>query len=180
MADLHSYKTAFEPIGLPRETLHLIKTDEELDVEIVSVGALPWYQHNFGAQTAATWSLNNEATPLEVSSMELAQYRIIVLDDYQLYLKNPSGVEQWRSSRQRFFLPQFPTDPDATWMQEFLFKMSEFFVWENDNTPRWDIYPPVTLTRASVVFTGWRYKVKRATVRGKTDVWVNGWGSIKG
>lgn len=177
--DGYTYKTAFEPVALPGESLHLIKTDQELDVEIVSVGAMPWYQHNFGAQTAATWSLNNEITALEMSSLELAQYRIIVLDDYQLYLKNPSGVEQWRTSRNRFFLPQFPTDPGTDWMQQFLFKMSEFFVWENDNTPRWDIYPPQTLTRASVVFSGWRFKVKKTAVRGRANVYVNGWGSSR-
>ena len=176
MADLYVFRAQFQPILLPGETAHIIKADGELDVECRAVGALPEYQKDFGSVTSGTWLLNQTDTNLEMNDLQLSHLRIRVQDDVQLYLKNPSSVEQWRTMRTKFYLPKFPTleDPVSGILAEFLWAASEFFVWE-DEDPSFDFYPLATSSKCRVLFSGWRYSVKKIPGKGKITLWVNAW-----
>lgn len=178
MADLYVFKSNFEPILLPRETAHLITAEEEFDAECVAVGALPWYQKDFGALTAATWDTDNEDANLEMSTNELAQFRMRIVDDMSLRFNNLAPTRQWRTSKTDFYLKQFPQATGEDFLKEFFFKASEFFVFEDD-TPRFDFYSDITLATARVIFSGWRFRLKRISMRGKVDIWVSGWPSGK-
>lgn len=175
MADLYPHKAEFEPLYLPGETVHLVKADGELDVEIKAIDAMPRYQANFGAVTAATWSLNNTDTNLRLNKMELAQFRIIVIDDIQLYLSNPASTQHWRSSLTRFFLPQFPDDDN--FLQHFIFGASQFYIWEDTNDPSFDIYPQRTLASSRVWFMGYKFSCRGISTRGVRTLYVNSWPS---
>ncbi len=162
---------------MPGETAKLVTANQTIDVECLAVGALPEYQKDFGALTAATWDTDNEDTNLEMQDWEIAQYRVRVVDDMKLRLNNPGSVRQWRTKGTDFYLRQFPTVPEEQFLQEFLFKASEFFVYEDDTTPRFDFYSDVASLTSRVLFSGWRFKVRKSNVPGRMTIWVSGWPS---
>ena len=177
MADLYAFKTHFEPVFLPGETAKLITTSKTVMVECVAVGALPEYQKDFGALTAATWDTDNEDTNLEMSTNELSQLRMRVVDDVKLRFNNLGPTRQWRTSKTDFYLRQFPQDAGYDFLAEYLFKASEFFVFEDD-TPRFDFYSDIALATSKVLFSGWRYKVREVPgAMSKMTIWVSGWPS---
>ena len=181
MPDLFRYSNAFEPILLENMTATLFGSEIEVEGKNVvckAVMALPEYYKDFSSLTAATWDTDNEDVNLEVGTMELAQYRMRILDDMQCRLKNPSAVEQWRTLKNKWYLPQFPTSDQEQWLKTFLWKASEFFVFE-DTTPRFDFYSPVALTTSRVLFSGWKYKLQKIDTKGKIEIWINSWPSGK-
>ena len=183
MVDLYRYSNAFEPILLENmtATLHGASIAQEgLNVVCRAVSALPEYYKDFGALTAATWDSDNEDTNLELGTMELAQYRMRILDDMQCRLKNPSSVQQWRTRAANFYLPQFPQDAEDDFLKVFFWKASEFFIFEDNDTPRFDFYSPVALGTARVLFSGWKFKLDRIMQKGKIDIWINAWPAMTG
>lgn len=170
------FSSEFDPILLPRETAHIITANEEFDAECVAVGALPEYVKDFGSLVAATWDTDNEDTNLELSTLELAQLRMRVVDDIKLRFNNLAPTRQWRTSKTDFYLRQFPLEAGEDFLKEYLFKASEFFIYEND-TPRFDFYSDITLGTSRVRFSGWRLKLKKITAPGKIPIWVSGWPS---
>lgn len=174
MADLYPMKFDFEPLYLPGETVRLVKSDGEIDVEIKAVDGLPLYQADFGSQTATTWDLNNTDQNLRMNKFEFSQLRIRVLDDVQLYLSNPASVQRWRTSLTRFYLPQWP---DEDFLQRFFFAASQFYIWEDVNDPSFDIYPPRTLPEARVQFMGYRFSCRQIKTKGARTLYVNAWPS---
>ena len=180
MADQQKYSNSFEPILLEGHTATLYGSGqavEGLNVVCKAVGALPEYQKDFGALTAATWDTDNEDTNLEIGTMELAQYRMRILDDMQVRLKNPSSVQQWRTNKTNFYLPMYPQEEGQDWLKNFLWKVSEFFVFEDDNTPRFDLYSAKTLATSRVLFSGWKFKLQKISGKGRIDIWINAWPS---
>jgi len=179
MADLYKYHSDFVPILLEGMTARLFGSEIEaqgLNVVCKAIVALPERYKDFGAVTAATWDTDNEDTGLELNDLELGQFRMRIVDDMQCRLKNPSPVTLWRTTDANFYLPQFPTDASETFLKEFFWKASEFFVYE-DTTPRFDFYSSVALTTARVLFSGWKIKVSRIAAQGKIDIYVNSWPS---
>ena len=170
------YSLDFEPLLLEGMTATLFGSEipsEGINVICKGVGALPEYQCNFGALTAATWDSDQEDTNLEQPDMTLAQYRMRVMDDMKVQLKHPASVSQWRSLRTNFYLRKFPEGTD-NFLQKFLWMSSEFLVWE-DTTPRFDLYSEVAQAAAIILFSGWRFKMAKITEKGRVDVWVNSW-----
>ena len=176
MADQYSFKTQFEPIFLPGETAKLITETTQANVECVAVGALPEYVKNFGALTALTWSNDNQDTNLEMTTWELAQLRMRILDDFKLVFNNLSPTRQWRTAKTDFYLRQWPQQTGEDFLKEFLFKVSEFFIFEDD-TPRFNLYSDMGTTKSTIVFSGWRFRVKQTTAVPKTIIRVSGWPS---
>ena len=179
MADQYIFKTNFEPVFLPGETARLITASATIDVECAAVGALPEYQKDFGALTATTWDTDNEDTNLEMATFELSQLRMRVVDDMQLRFNNLAPTRQWRTAKTDFYLKQFPEESGEDFLKEFLFKASEFFIYEDD-TPRFDFYSDIALLTSRVKFSGWRFKVKKlmaGTPVPRMTIWVSGWPS---
>lgn len=173
------FSPAFDPILLPNETALLRGpsfTKEGQPVRCRWVGALPEYQKDFEDLTAAVWLTDQEDTNLELNSLELGQMRMRVLEDIKLRLNNPLSTKQWGTVRTRFQLSQFPTEPGQDWLKELLFRMSEFFVWE-DETPRFDLYSADTVTISRVLFTGWKLsveKIAKGELTSRQEIWVSG------
>ena len=179
MVELYRYSHNFDPILLEGLTATLFGSelpDTGLNVKCKAVVAMPERYVSFGALTASTWDTDNEDTGLELNKFEFGQFRMRILDDMQCRLKNPAAVSLWRSTRADFYLPQYPMEPGQDFLKEYLFRASEFFVWEDD-TPRFDFLSPVALTTSRVLFSGWRFKVAKITEKGKIDIFVNSWPS---
>ena len=177
MAELYTFKTVFEPVLLPKEQARLITSSNRIDIEVIAVGALPQYTKDFGALSAASWDTDNEDTNLEMADFEMSQLRMRVDDNMKVRLNNLSSTRQWRTSKGTFFLPQFPTDAGEDFLKEYLFKASEFFVFEKD-TPRFDLYSDVALLTSRITFSGWRYRVRKMMgANPQKVIWVSGWPS---
>ena len=144
-----------------------------LNVKCVSVGALPEYQKDWSTLTTVTWSRDNEDTNLEMGPMELAQLRMRILDDFKVELKHPAAVQQWRTARTNFYLRQWPGDEDDAY-KNYLWRASEFFVYE-DTTPRFDLYSELTRTQNRIMFSGWKFKLRKITEPGRIILWINSW-----
>ena len=182
MPDLFRFSNSFEPILLENMTATLFGSEinpEGLPVVCKAVMALPEYYKDFGALVAATWDTDNEDTNLEVGTMELAQYRMRILDDMKCRLKNPSAVQQWRTSKTNFYLPKFPTDVADEFLKNYFFKASEFFVFQDDATPRFDFYSDLVSTTARVLFSGWKFKLERLPTKGRIEIWISSWPSSR-
>ena len=177
MPDLFRYSNSFEPILLEGMTATLKGSEiaeEGLNVVCKAVIALPEYQKDFGALLAGQWTTDQEDANLELQDWEFGQFRMRVQDDIQVRLNNPSPTKLWRTKSQNFILPQFPTVISEDWLKQFLFKASEFFVFE-DTTPRFDLYSVIALAKSRILFSGWKFKLARYTAKGKIDLWVNSW-----
>ena len=177
------YSNDFEPILLEDMTATLFGHDlpeTGLNVKCLAVGALPEYYKDFGALSAAQWDSDNEDTNLEMNPWEIAQLRVRVLDDMQMRLKHSPATQQWRTKGTNFYLPQFPVDPEFDWLKVYLWKASEFFIWE-DNTPRFDFYSPVALSNSRVLFSGWRFKLTKLAEgeKARVKIWISEWPSGK-
>ena len=176
MADLYAYKGNFDPILLPGETARLVTSSERMDIECVAVGALPEHYKDFGALVAVTWDRENTDTDLEMNDNELAQYRMRILDDVKMEFNNLGPTKQWRTARANFYLRQYPQNEGEDFLKEFMFKASEFFVYEDD-TPRFDFYSDIALTTCRVLFSGWRLAIKKVQGLPKQSktILVSGW-----
>ncbi|MBA7603050.1 hypothetical protein ES703_10152 [subsurface metagenome] len=164
----------FVPALEPGDTAHLVTAQKVINVEVIANGALPEKIKDFGALVAGTWDTDNENTDLELNQYELAQYRMLVLDDILLRFNNLSPTRQWRTSKADFVLGQYPSEPGEDHLKTFLWASSEFFVYEAD-TPRFDFYCPRASGTSRVKFSGWRFKVREIAVRGKKTLWISGW-----
>jgi hypothetical protein len=179
------FNSEFNPILLPNETCTLFGAEFPKDGQPVrcrAVGALPEYVADFGTQTAGTWDRDNEDSNLKMASLELAQYRMRVLDNMRVQLRHPSAVQQWRTNNTNFYLRQFPNSGAWDPLKDFLFRASEFFVFEDTVTPRFDIYPYVTLTASRIWFGGWRFKLELITaaeLTSKQEIYIDSWPSGK-
>lgn len=175
---MNRYSNSFEPLLLEGQTATLYGTDcpeGGLNVECIAVGAMPEYYKDFGALAATQWDLDQEDTNLEMNPLELGQFRMRILDAMKCRLKNPSSVEQWRTMRTNFELPQFPRDDDD-FLKCFMWKASEFFVFEK-NTPRFDLYSTFAQTTSGILFSGWRFKLREISKPGVIKMWWDSWPS---
>jgi len=169
----------FEPVLLENDTATLKGTglpEEGLNVQCIAVGGLPEYHANFGALVAGQSDSDQTDTNLEMNTMEMAQYRMRVVSEMRLQLKHPGSVSQWRTKNVQFYLPQYPIEGPSK-IQEYLFAVSEFFVFE-DNTPQFDLYANRAQLAAYVLFSGWRFKFKKITQPGKITLYTSEWPSV--
>lgn len=178
MPDQYQFKTDFEPILLPGQTVQIKKADGQLGIRIEAVGALPTRLHDFGTVTSDT--LGQEVTALEMGSGMLGQYRMVIRDKFELEMTHPdTTMRQWRNKSTNWRLGPIPVS-SGDWgaLDKFQFAASEFFVYE-DETPRFDIYKlnSIPSVEAHVTFVGYRYKFSKLPngKNGMFDLYVNSW-----
>lgn len=147
----------FRPFFRIGDLVQVIRSGGVDQVAIRYVSALPNYRHDFGQISAS--STDNEATELEVDEGQMAQFRFSPAENLEVEIDNPQGVEQWRTSSQRFRILPWLNAPDIreteAQMREI---MSQFWVFEK-TTPRFNLFPLPSgqQTEAYVEFFGWRY-----------------------
>lgn len=179
MPELFRYNNSFEPLLLEGYTVTLYGAglpDIGKNVRCVGVGALPEYYNNFGAVTANVWLTDVQDTNLIMNTMEFSQLRMRVVDDVRLRLRNSAPVQQWRTRDTPFYLPQFPQTPGEDFLKEFLFKASEFFIWQ-DQSPMFEFFSSIGSARSGVLFSGWRFKIEEIQEKGRFSIWLSDWPS---
>lgn len=168
----------FDPLLLDGDTATLRGaglSEDGLNIRCVSVGAMPEYAEDYGALTATVWLEDQQDTNLEMNPMELSQLRMRVMFDGKVRLKNSPAVQQWRTMRTIFYLPQWSEEwPDA--VANFYWRASEFFVYSN-NIPSTSLYSDRTQTVSVVLYMGWRFRLQEIKEKGKFDIWISDWPS---
>lgn len=178
MPELYRYSDNFDPIFLEGFTAKIFGSGLPQDgknVRCVSVDAMPEYINDFGALTAGVWLTDQQDNNLEMNTYELSQLRIRVIDDVQVRLRNSPPVQRWRTLRTAFYLPQFPQGDDE-FLKRWLWKASEFFVWEN-NDPMFEMFSSIATTTCRLLFAGWRFKMEEIKEPGRFNLWINDWPS---
>ena len=174
MADLHIYRRTLEPILLPGETANLLMAKGLVRAKVLAVTALPEYIKDFGALSAASTTTGQSDSNLQLNTLELAQLRMRVLDDFRVKLYNPAPTKLWVTAKTDFWLPKFPDDPD--FLREFFWQASEFFVWEDDY-PNFDLVAVGAVAKSRIAFSGWKYKIVEIKEPGKVSIWIGSWPS---
>lgn len=157
----------FRPFFRIGDLVRVIRSSGVDDVVIRYVSALPGFRYDFGVDGVAD-ATDQEVTELEMGTNVMAQLRFSPLEPFEVELDNPAGVEQWRSSTQRWRIGPWLVDTslrDADRQTQEL--MSQFWVWEDD-TPRFNLRPLANhYVSGYVQFWGWRYDiVKVSTLSG--------------
>lgn len=130
--------------------------------EVIYVEGLPPSQDlikDFGSLASGATSSANKIDAIAVEGSakqstdisEIGQYRIHIMDDFMLTLKEPAAQSRWKT-RQSQIRADFNTiEYDPT------LKSTEFYVYE-DNVPYVDAYNPTnyTLSKTRAMFFGWR------------------------
>lgn len=178
----------FQPIFLPGHTANLyIDAGIFASVRIKAVRPLGVNRHDFG--TIAADTLSQECTHLQMPRGELGQFRYIPRERFDVVLQNPSGKDQYQTSlslkatRAEAWRIQ-PWAQDTEEPQEVRkahWVLSEFFVLEDTQNPRFDLYPfaQAAQIEAHVDFYGIAYALEPLPkgARGLVDLWVRGWPS---
>ena len=179
MPDLYRFSDDFNPILLEGYTAKIFGAglpNEGRNVRCVTVGAMPEYVQDFGALTAGVWLTDQQDNNLEMNTWELAQFRMRVLDDMHLRLRNSPPVQQWRGLRNTWYLPQFPQNNGDDFLKKYFWKASEFFVWEI-NDPMFEFFSDNANATSLVAFSGWRFKLEEIKEQGKFNLWLSDWPS---
>lgn len=179
MPDLYQGRTIFEPIALPGHTIQIHKADGEFGIRITAVGFLPSLRYDSGALTAN--ADQTEISNLEMRSGELAQWRFVILDDFEVEMSHPGTQKQWSTKNVATRVRPIPIQ-SSEWgpLESFVFASSEFYVYENE-TPRFDLKVlnsgGAATTNGHIEFFGIRYKFTKLETgqRGLFDLWVNDW-----
>jgi len=137
-----------------------------------------------GSLSGTTSSASNtgyDATQLDMPRGEMAQYRFLVSDGFEVEFTHPSTTtRQWKTDTTNARVKPIGND-SGPWSpyDEFMWQASEFFVYE-DETPRFDIYPLSVSTprpQGHIDFHGYRFALKKIATRGILPLWVNSWPS---
>jgi hypothetical protein len=164
----------FRPLLLPGQTAKLFTANDQVNVEILAVQALPSYIHDFGQLSGGGSSLAQDVTQLDMDDGQFAQYRFLILNDYEVEFTHPSSTDRyWRTSTQNFRAVPFTLgDKESDDIAAWRWAASEFFVYQQE-TPRFDLYSPAQVAEAYMEFMGYKFFFKKIDSEGVTKLWVN-------
>jgi len=115
------YKKDLEPFVLPEENI-LIRPDN-VAYKVISVEPLPTYTYDFGAlaansRDAEVIDIVKETAKLAMPKNTLAQFRMKVLDNFELYFRQPKTTSKFATVYLEFFVNQnTPQDNLTEWFQ---------------------------------------------------------------
>lgn len=153
------YAKDFEPIAKPSENVCIIGAEGKGNTEyykIVAIEPLPFYEHDFGAVNAGQTLKDQEVKALYLNAGQLAQYRIRLVDDVELQLKQPKSDTKFTTKSGEFKIsrdiaPIFHCRTDFT-------NLTEFFVFE-DQSILFNVTNPSdsNIGSSKVQFAGFKY-----------------------
>ena len=151
------YAVVFDPVAKPRENVRLVPKNEFYSVEYVE----PVYGLliDFGTIDADKEGSLYEVEELDLEDNQLGQFRIMLLDDFDLLVKQPRAAERGTTKTQSTRITPYLAMNDPT------LKFTEFFVFGDSNR----IYlQPINTGRQYSVYArafifGWKLGLKRLT-----------------
>jgi len=177
-------RSEFTPAYRENHTLKMHQGGNLTNIKITGVRPLGSHRHDWGQlATAGTAELAKQCTHLQVADGEIAQYRYIIRDVFEIELKHPSATlyyaarspsntvgENWR------IRPWAQDDKVASEEAVALWIASEFWVYQ-DTDPRFDVYPILSqvlpLPQMHIEFFGFKYAWEAIGQEGQVDLWID-------
>lgn len=148
------FQTLFEPVVKPRENIRLVPKikKEQVFYRVEYVEPIFGYLLNLGEVSPGSTTTTYEVTELDLDPLELGQWRILILDDFELIVKQPRASERGTTKDKSTRITPYTLalDPEL--------KATEFFTFEDETR----IYLQAeNKTNDSVVarvfFFGWKF-----------------------
>jgi len=148
-----AFPTEFIPIVRKGENLELVKSDTGEVVgyyNVTYIEQLPEKIHNFGSLAAETSADDQEVTDLYMKDNQLAQYRLIPLDDEEITVSQPK-------SKKRFATKSYVHKITARTCQ-IAPHLTQLFVLEDEKI-FFTVKNPSKYTRPMhrILYYGWRF-----------------------
>lgn len=150
-----AFQEEFVPIAKPNENIAVIGARGKNNIKyyrVVAVEPLPLFEKDFGAINAGETLREKEVEELYVNEGQLAQYRIRLVDDVELYIKQPKSDTKFSTKKGTFKITRDIAGTDFV-------NLTEFYVFE-DQTVLFDVKNPsstTNLTQSRVQFAGFKY-----------------------
>ena len=153
----HAYSLQFEPVARVGENIRILPDGIEGAgyYRVAFLEPIHPIVKDFGALAAGGDTGDQEVSELYMQDGELAQYRIILLDDVEVLIKQPATKER------------FSTKVGATrltYQGQFIRPGShEIFVFEDSPKVKFVVYNPglAPIPTSRLMFIGFRYKLER-------------------
>jgi hypothetical protein len=152
-----AFQPEFKPVANVGENILLLPENEPF--KIVEITALPTIILDFGplpARTKDTSVIDIVAGKLEVETEHLAQYRMILLDDFEIEFFQPKTVKRWTTKSLSAVLDKHLGQiPNAS-------HLTEWFQFENKSAGIIRNNPTNTdLSMTRILFFGFKFKLER-------------------
>lgn len=130
--------------------------------------------YDFGSIDAEDDTGDVEVEELYMADLELAQYRIVPIDDVSIALKQPLAVTRWATDKATTLLQKPPLSLEIL----KALQMGEFFIYE-DEKAYFLVTNPTKYRQLKnrVMFPGWRYVLEELPAKPAKWTWipVEGW-----
>ena len=151
-----AYQHIFEPVVKVGENIAVFPTNKYGYFKVLYIRQLPEIIHDFGSISAEKTVSDKEVTDLYMNDGEIAQYRMMPLDDIVITVKQPLAKGIWTTRNTQAAISQ------KTLQLQTITGISEFFVYEDEK-----IYFNVTnptkynISKSRVLFTGFKFAVEK-------------------
>jgi len=148
------FKKDFEPIAQIDENIVLVPERKAFKVREIS--ALPMIVYDFGALAAGAKDTEvidivKDTVKLALEDGCLAQIRMVLIDDFILYLRQPKSTAKWTTVHRELYLSRnAPYDNLSEWFQ--FEDRSAGIIRENPSA--------ADLTNTRVMFFGFKYRLE--------------------
>jgi hypothetical protein len=161
------FATLFEPVVNPRENVRLIPINKFYVVEYIE----PIYDQiiDLGTVNSGASSSLHEATELDLKQLEMGQWRLLILDDFELIIKQPRATERGTTKTQSTRVTPYTIflDPELKSTEIYTFEDKNRVYLQAENKGQYDVY-------ARVLAFGWKFMLEELTERPAkwTDIFV--------
>lgn len=151
-----AFPESFEPVVRKGDNVELLKSDKDIlgYYTVKYIEPLPRKQHDFGAINNETSSGDTEVTDLYMNDGELAQYRMILLDDMEVTISQPKAKK--RHATKSYVHTMTPYTVQAAP------HLTQFFIFEDEKV-FFDVKNPTKYVRGihRIMYLGWRFILEK-------------------
>ena len=152
------YVELFEPVVKPRENVRLVPPPERDTREYFQVQYIEpvyVYIHNFGTLAAGQKTNITEISDLDLYENELGQWRLLLLDDVEVTVRQPRGVERGTTK-----VVSTKVTPHLILIDRSL-KSTEIYTFEDKYRVYLVVENPTNYTiTPRILFFGWKFRLK--------------------
>jgi len=150
-----AFRLEFEPVVKPGENIAVQFADKIEYYLVEHVEPLQPIVHDFGSIAAETEEEDKEVEGLYMPDGEIGQYRFLLLDDFEVEVKQPKAKSKWTTEKVTTRVTYA-----NQWLDPTLAK-SELFVFEDEKV-YFDVKNPTKVARTvnRALFFGFRLKIK--------------------
>jgi hypothetical protein len=155
MPDRYPFKKDFEPVVNVGEFLRLMPVDKYFEVEFVE--PIPAIDHDFGILSAGQVLKDQELSFLYMPDNELAQYRMIPLDDIEITEFRQGKTPKWTTKDTSGYIP--PASDYLAAISENL-QLTEWYQFEYKTKAFITIRARSNVSTSRIRFYGYRFVLR--------------------